>query len=113
MGNRKELERIIKDAMAEMGNDGNVKTEESIKNKDKILTGKNHNSIEGQTESVELISISEDMLLEIFNVLGSNKSSKTELTSIAKDLEKQGCYLNAELIREAILVYENRKALSK
>lgn len=63
--------------------------------------------------AAELIAISDDRILEIYNALRPNRSSKEELLAIAKELESFECHVNAELVREAAVVYEQRRLLRR
>lgn len=173
----KVLEQMIKEAMASMINENNVKTEESTVNKStstNVNTGENlkvedypliqkrpelvetptnmkidditlDRVMDGSIDSddlkirretlfmqaeiaddagrtafadnlrraAELISISDDRILEIYNALRPNRSSKEELLAIADELESFECHVNAELVREAAVVYEQRRLLRK
>lgn len=62
----------------------------------------------------ELIAVPDDRVLEIYNALRPYRSSKQELLDIANELEtKYGCKINAEFIRDAANVYENRGRLKR
>ncbi|RUQ27572.1 diol dehydratase small subunit [Peribacillus cavernae] len=64
--------------------------------------------------AAEMISISDARILEIYNALRPNRSTKEELLAIADELEKNyGATENALLIREAADVYERRGRLKK
>lgn len=64
--------------------------------------------------AAELTKVSDDRVLEIYNALRPNRSSKQELLDIADELEtKYGARKTAEFIREAAQVYEARKVLRK
>jgi propanediol dehydratase small subunit len=64
--------------------------------------------------AAEMISISDARILEIYNALRPNRSTKDELLAIADELEKEyGAIENAGLIREAADVYERRGRLKK
>lgn len=64
--------------------------------------------------AAELIGISDSRILEIYNALRPNRSTKEELLAIAAELEEQyGAVENAVLIREAADVYERRGKLKK
>lgn len=64
--------------------------------------------------AAELISIPDSRILEIYNALRPNRSTKDELLAIANELEEHyGALENAELIREAADVYERRGRLKK
>lgn len=106
MENRKILHEKIRKALQEMGSEGNVKTEESKINKSKQSNKKELSSLQ---DKPELLQISKDSIMEIFEVLDAKKSSKRELFEIAEKLEEQGCFLNAKLIRETVSVYEKKK----
>ncbi|WP_082235342.1 diol dehydratase small subunit [Halobacillus massiliensis] len=64
--------------------------------------------------AAEMINISDARILEIYNALRPNRSTKEELLMIADELEKDySAKENAELIREAADVYERRGSLKK
>ena len=62
--------------------------------------------------AAELINVSDERILEIYNALRPNRSSREELLAIADELEKEydACE-NAQLIIEAAEVYERRGLL--
>jgi propanediol dehydratase small subunit len=62
--------------------------------------------------AAEMINISDVRILEIYNALRPNRSTKEELLAIANELENEyGAAENASLIREAADVYERRGRL--
>lgn len=62
----------------------------------------------------ELIAVPDDRILEIYNSLRPYRSTKSELLSIANELEeKYNANINAEFIREAAQLYEKRDRLRK
>ncbi|QRG69223.1 diol dehydratase small subunit [Brevibacillus choshinensis] len=62
--------------------------------------------------AAELIAISDTRILEIYNALRPNRSTKEELLAIASELEESyGAVENARLVREAAEVYERRGKL--
>ncbi|WCK52633.1 diol dehydratase small subunit [Aneurinibacillus sp. Ricciae_BoGa-3] len=64
--------------------------------------------------AAEMINISDSRILQIYNALRPNRSTKEELLAIASELEEQyGAVENARLIREAADVYERRGRLKK
>jgi propanediol dehydratase small subunit len=64
--------------------------------------------------AAEMINIPDVHILEIYNALRPNRSTKEELLAIADKLEeKYGAIENARLIREAADVYERRGTLRK
>ncbi|WP_028783896.1 diol dehydratase small subunit [Thalassobacillus devorans] len=64
--------------------------------------------------AAEMINISDSCILEIYNSLRPNRSTKEELLMIADELEEEyAAKENAELIREAADVYERRGTLRK
>lgn len=63
--------------------------------------------------AAELIAVPDNRLLEIYNALRPNRSTKEELLEIAEELEAYNCQVNARLIREAADVYEKRNILRK
>lgn len=62
----------------------------------------------------ELVKISDERILEIYNALRPNRSSKDELLAIADELEnKYNAIVNANFVREAADIYEKRGKLRK
>lgn len=60
----------------------------------------------------ELTKVPDQRVLEIYNSLRPYRSTKQELLSIADELEiKYGAVINANFVREAAGVYENRNRL--
>lgn len=63
--------------------------------------------------AAEMTAISDERVLQIYNALRPNASTKPELESIADELETQyGATLLAALVREAAAVYERRDILA-
>lgn len=64
--------------------------------------------------AAEMINISDSRILEIYNAMRPNRSTKEELLTIAQELENEyGAVENAKLIREAAEVYERRNRLKE
>lgn len=64
--------------------------------------------------AAELINVPDDRLLEIYNALRPYRSTKEELRNIADELEeKYACTINADFVREAAEVYEERGRLKE
>lgn len=64
--------------------------------------------------AAELIPVEDDKILDIYNALRPNRSSKQELLDIAKDLEDNyKATINAALVRNAAEVYEKRDILRR
>lgn len=64
--------------------------------------------------AAELIAVPDDRILEIYNALRPNRSTKQELLEIASELEsKYNARVNAGFVREAAEVYEIRNKLRK
>ncbi len=62
----------------------------------------------------ELIAISDERILEIYNALRPNRSTKQELLDIADELEqKYDAVVNSNFVREAAEVYEKRGMLRR
>ncbi|WP_170075721.1 diol dehydratase small subunit [Paraclostridium dentum] len=62
--------------------------------------------------AAELINFPDDRIIEIYNALRPYRSTKEELLDIADEVENvYGAKVNAEFIREASEVYEERKKL--
>lgn len=60
----------------------------------------------------ELTAVSDARILQIYNALRPNASTREELLAIAKELEEQyGARSSAALVREAAAVYERRGCL--
>jgi len=60
----------------------------------------------------ELTNVPDARMLEIYNALRPNRSTKAELLAIADELEKQyGANVTANFVREAAGVYEARDVL--
>ncbi|CAN3127497.1 diol dehydratase small subunit [Mycobacterium sp. smrl_JER01] len=63
--------------------------------------------------AAEMTAISDERVLEIYNALRPNASSKEELEAIAEELSSQyQAEMLAELVREAADVYERRDILA-
>ena len=64
--------------------------------------------------AAELIAVPDDRLLEIYDALRPYRSTKSTLLGIADELQNRyGCTINAEFIRNAADVYEQRGRLKK
>ncbi|MGE7600958.1 diol dehydratase small subunit [Peribacillus sp. NPDC097675] len=64
--------------------------------------------------AAEMINISDARILQIYNAMRPNRSTKEQLLEIADELEEEyGALENANLIREAADVYERRGRLKK
>lgn len=64
--------------------------------------------------AAEMINISDARILQIYNAMRPNRSTKEQLLEIADELEGEyGALENAKLIREAADVYERRGRLKK
>jgi propanediol dehydratase small subunit len=64
--------------------------------------------------AAELIAVPDARLLEIYNALRPYRSTKAELLAIADDLETTyHCKINANFVREAAAVYEQRGRLKE
>jgi propanediol dehydratase small subunit len=62
--------------------------------------------------AAELTAIPDDRILEIYNALRPDRSTKDELLEIADELENEyDAQINAALVREAADVYETRGRL--
>lgn len=63
--------------------------------------------------AAEMTAISDERVLQIYNALRPNASTKAEFEAIAEELEGQyGAGLLAGLVREAADVYERREILA-
>ncbi|MFJ7829064.1 diol dehydratase small subunit [Peribacillus sp. NPDC097264] len=64
--------------------------------------------------AAEMINISDARILQIYNAMRPNRSTREQLLEIADELEEEyGALENANLIREAADVYERRGRLKK
>lgn len=64
--------------------------------------------------AAELTKIPDDRILEIYNALRPYRSTKDELMHIADELEhKYGAKINADFVREATDVYQERNRLKE
>lgn len=64
--------------------------------------------------AAELTRIPDEEVLKIYNALRPGRSTKEELLTVAKELEKKHqAKMNAAFIREAVKVYEKRGLLRK
>jgi len=64
--------------------------------------------------AAELIAVPDDRILEIYDKLRPYRSTKNELLEIANELEtKYNAKINAELVREAVVLYEKRDRLKR
>lgn len=64
--------------------------------------------------AAEMTAVPDERILEIYNALRPNRSSKAELMAIADELEsKYGAKVCAGFVREAAGVYERRGVLKK
>lgn len=64
--------------------------------------------------AAELIAVPDERVLEIYNAMRPYRSTKQELLDIADELEqKYNAKINADFIREAASVYEQRKRLKQ
>jgi len=62
--------------------------------------------------AAELTAIPDDRILEIYNAMRPDRSTKDELLEIADELENEyDAQINADLVREAADVYETRGRL--
>ncbi len=64
--------------------------------------------------AAELTRVGDERMLEIYNALRPRASSKEQLEAIADELESQfDATVNAELVRDAARVYEQRDLLAR
>lgn len=64
--------------------------------------------------AAELIAVPDERVLEIYNALRPNRSTKEELLAIADELQnKYGATVNSAFVREAAEVYAQRGVLKK
>ncbi|MCT4618056.1 MAG: diol dehydratase small subunit [Marinisporobacter sp.] len=64
--------------------------------------------------AAELTKIPDDRILEIYNALRPYRSTREEMIEIADELEhKYGAKINADFVREATDVYQERKRLKE
>jgi propanediol dehydratase small subunit len=70
--------------------------------------------VKGLRRAAELTKVPDERILEIYNALRPNRSSKEELLAVADELQnKYGARLTADFVREAAHVYEKRDVLKK
>lgn len=88
-------------------------TEKTLDYQAKIAEQKGRNQFgKNLKRAGELTKIPDDRILEIYNSLRPNRSTKDELLAIAAELENEyNAEINAKLIREAAEVYEKRNKL--
>jgi propanediol dehydratase small subunit len=67
---------------------------------------------ENLSRAAELIALSDEELLSLYEALRPNRSSREELEAIAADLDERPAPSCAALVREAARVYERRGLLS-
>lgn len=64
--------------------------------------------------AAEMTAVPDERILEIYNLLRPNRSTKAELLAIADELQtKYGAKVCADFVREAANVYERRGVLKK
>lgn len=64
--------------------------------------------------AAELIAVPDDRILEIYDKLRPYRSTKSELLGIAEELEvKYNAKINAALVRQAVVLYEQRDRLKR
>lgn len=86
---------------------------ETLEMQAQIAEDMNRNAIARNfRRAAELINFPDDRIIEIYNALRPYRSTKEELLAIADEVENvYGAKVNAEFIREASEVYEERKKL--
>lgn len=86
---------------------------ETLEMQAQIAEGMNRDAIARNfRRAAELIKIPDDRILEVYNALRPNRSTKEELLAIANEFENvYGAKVNADFIREAVEIYEVRKKL--
>lgn len=108
--------KSIKDISIENILSGNVSSEDIKISKDtlllqgKIAENSGRPQIKSNLERAsELVDVPDKLLLEIYDKLRPNRSTKEELTEIARNLkDKYGAHNCARLVMEAVEVYEKR-----
>ncbi|MBM7557151.1 diol dehydratase small subunit [Halanaerobacter jeridensis] len=88
-------------------------TEETLDHQAEIAKQKGREQFGKNMERAgELTNIPDDRILEIYNSLRPNRSTKEELLAIADELEEEyEATTTAQLVREAAEVYEKRDKL--
>ncbi|VBB05298.1 propanediol/glycerol dehydratase small subunit [Lucifera butyrica] len=88
-------------------------TPETLRMQAEIADGVGRNQFAANLRrAAELTAIPDDRLLEIYNALRPNRSTKPELIAIAEEMEtKYNARISAALVREAADVYERRGRL--
>lgn len=107
--------KSLKDISIENILSGNINSEDIKISKETLLMQGEIAEKEGRpqlkenfTRASELVDISDKKLLEIYDKLRPNRSTKEELVAIAKELEQSKAAQCAKLVYEAIEVYEKR-----
>jgi propanediol dehydratase small subunit len=62
--------------------------------------------------AAELTRLDDHRVLEIYEALRPNRSTSAQLLAITDELVAQGAVLTAELVREALEIYEQRSLLA-
>lgn len=88
---------------------------ETLELQAKVAEGVNRDAFaKNLRRASELTVISDERILEIYNALRPNRSTKQELLDIANELEeKYNATINSNFVREAAEVYEKRNMLRK
>lgn len=88
-------------------------TKETLEKQAKVAESVNRDSFARNLKrAAELTVVPDERMLEIYNALRPYRSTKEELYSIASELEtKYGCTVNANFIKEAADLYEERGRL--
>lgn len=101
------LEKIVN---GEIDGEELVISQETLKKQAEIAEEKNRPQLaQNFRRAAELTSVPDDRILEIYNALRPSGAEKEKLYDIATELEEEyDATLNAEHVREAAEVYEER-----
>ncbi|MGG5461383.1 diol dehydratase small subunit [Clostridium sp. B9] len=104
------LEKVLS---GEIGADDIRISPETLEMQAQIAESMNRDAIARNfRRAAELIKVPDDRILEMYNALRPYRSTKEELFEMADELEhKYGAKVNADFVREAAEVYENRNKL--
>lgn len=101
------LEKIVE---GEIDGDELVITPETLEKQARVAENEGRTQVaQNFRRAAELTDVPDDRILEIYNALRPSGADRENLLAIADELENQyGAEINAELVREAADVYEER-----
>jgi propanediol dehydratase small subunit len=102
------LEKIVE---GEIDGDELVITPETLEKQARVAENEGRTQVaQNFRRAAELTDVPDDRILEIYNALRPSGADRENLLAIADELENQyGAEINAELVREAADVYEERE----